>query len=219
MVYIPGGTFTMGATDGRPDELPLTRVTLSPYWIDLTEVTVADYQACVAKGDCNATGLDCNTARANWSKKGRETHPVNCVDWNQARAYCTAQGKRLPTEAEWEFAARGPESDAYPWGNSDPDTNQANWNSNGTVPVGTYPAGQSVFGVLDLAGNVSEWVEDAYAPYRGGHVRDPRQPSGTMRVVRGGSFGDYWVKSTRSATRGPFPAETRDGHVGFRCAG
>ena len=189
MVHVAGGTFLMGSPTGRGSyhEYPQHQVTLTGYCIDKTEVTVAAYMQCVASGKCTAAqepsaeGFDslCNGTRAD-----RQNHPVNCVDWNQAAAYCAWAKKRLPSEAEWEYAARGSEGRTYPWGNEAPSAKRLNacgsecralgkrqgkdWaviyeDSDGweaTAPVGSFQRGASPFGVLDMAGNVWEWTAD-----------------------------------------------------------
>lgn len=177
---VPSGTFTMGSAAGvgDPDEHPAHTLTLPGFCMQKTEVTVTDYQACVASGACTPSDTlpECNAAIP-----GRGRHPINCVDWNQATAYCAHLGARLPTEPEWEYAARGPDGRTYPWGNSPPtrhllDACDADCvayamrvhhevkhamfpGSDGyetTAPVGSYPFGASPYGLLDMAGNVYE---------------------------------------------------------------
>jgi formylglycine-generating enzyme required for sulfatase activity len=256
MVRIPGGTFRMGSEDGESDEKPVTTVTLSPYLMDRTDVTVAAYTACVRAGKCRADDVTTvNWAglsegdRQKWSqacnygKAGDENHPMNCVDWNEAKAYCEAQGSRLPTEAEWEFAARGTDGRKYPWGDELPNPRLANacgvecrewgkrvmgatWNvvyeaDDGwptTSPVGSFPAGASPFGLLDMAGNVWQWVEDAKAAYPGGSITNPRQESGQQRVDRGGSWYSHDAAWLRGALRDDYGATFRESNLGFRCA-
>jgi formylglycine-generating enzyme required for sulfatase activity len=216
MVRIPAGMFQMGSNDGSYDEKPVHSVTLTSFEMDVTEVTVAEYQACVqAKkaGDaqgCEAadTGVNCNSG-----KPGREQHPVNCVDWNQATGYCKWAGKRLPTEEEWEYAARGMDGRVYPWGNEQP-TNQLCWDrSDGTCPVGSYPKGASPFGVLDMAGNVWEWTETEYCD---SYVVSKKCTN--ARVVRGGSWSYYLPSYVRAPHRVSVDATVRSSILGFRCA-
>jgi formylglycine-generating enzyme required for sulfatase activity len=216
MIAIPGGTFTMGSEDGDGNEKPLTRVTLSPYFMDRTEVSVAAYTACVDAGKCSAPDTDesCNRGVA-----GQENYPINCVDWTQAKTYCEAQGGRLPTEAEWEFAARGTDGRKYPWGNSEPDRSKALFYSTaGTAPVESYGTGASPYGLLNMAGNVWEWVEDAYAPYPGGSVSNYKQESGQHRVIRGGGWFSSSASDLRAANRDRVAPSNQNGLIGFRCA-
>ena len=161
MVYVPEGSFLMGSADGDLDaydsEFPQHQVTLDAFWLDQTEVTNGQYERCVADGEC----------RANYdygSDFTGENQPVVGVSWDDAADYCAWAGGQLPTEAQWEYAARGPESLTYPWGDSAPDLTLLNydWNVGRTTDVGSYPAGASWVGVLDMAGNVYEWVADWY---------------------------------------------------------
>ncbi|MBX2811029.1 MAG: formylglycine-generating enzyme family protein [Myxococcales bacterium] len=142
------------------DEESSPRVQLSPFHMDTTEVTVAAYTQCVHDGNCEATNTedDCN-----YSKAGKQEHPINCVTWYQSKKDCEAQGKRLPTEAEWEHAARAQDEDIYPWGKTKPTDRLARFNLDsdaGTEKVKSYPAGAN--GLYDMAGNMWEWVEDCY---------------------------------------------------------
>jgi sulfatase modifying factor 1 len=177
MASLAGGRFTMGE---RGDA-----VTVQPFCLDVTEVTVASYAACVLAGGCSAhgtwtsysstTGIPWSSEGCNYCVTGRGNHPMNCVDWNQAGDYCKAQGKRLPTEEEWEWAARGgTEGRTYPWGKAAPaSASQLCW-GDGTCPVGSFPKGDAPGGIHDLAGNVSEWTfqyAQAYSIARGGGWR------------------------------------------------
>jgi formylglycine-generating enzyme required for sulfatase activity len=210
MVRLPGGTFLMGSKDGRSDEKPVHSVTVAAFEMDRTEVTVAAYQACVRAGRCSPadTGGGCN---AGVAAKGN--HPINCVDFDQAEAFCRWAGKRLPTEEEWEYAAQGTDGRKYPWGNAEPDA-QLCWrltSGAGTCPVGTYPAGNSPFGLSDMLGNVWEWTASNYSDtYEADRDR-------AHRVLRGGSWGDdsYVLRAT-SRFRGT--PSYRFIHFGLRCA-
>ncbi|MFT3767182.1 MAG: SUMF1/EgtB/PvdO family nonheme iron enzyme [Minicystis sp.] len=217
-VRVPGGTFKMGSEDGDPDEKPVTEVTVAPFDLDKTEVTVAAYAKCVAAGKCTApdTGMLCN-----WKKPGREAHPINCIDWEQAAAYCKFASKRLPTEAEWEFAARGADGRKYPW-KEGPLAAQVCWNGDGndqgrgnrqgTCPVASYPAGASPFGALDMLGNVWEWTASPYCPY-------PRQDcESDKRVIRGGAWNNLDPAYVRAPDRAKEPVRSRPDNVGVRCA-
>ena len=205
MAALHGGKFKMG---DRGDS-----VTVAPFELDVTEVTVDAYAACVRAGACSSDGLVCD-ALSNWGVSGRGTHPMNCVDWNQATAYCGAQGKRLPTEQEWEWAARGQEkATIYPWGNDEPG-GQLCWGGEGgnpkigdhtsTCPVGSYPRGDAPGGIHDLAGNVWEWTSSAY--------------DGTSRVDRGGSWSWALAEFFHAAARVADKPADRSADLGFRCA-
>jgi len=229
MVKIPAGDFWMGCNtkqdqDCQADEKPGHRVTLGEFWIDRTEVTVAQYAACFNAGSCRKPQ---NWKDCNWGKRGRGRAPVNCVDWQQAWDYCKWSGKRLPTEAEWEKAARGTDGRKYPWGNRGLGCKYAVMDKGGkgcgmqsTWPVCSKPTGNSPYGLCDMLGNVGEWVSDwyqkdyyAYAP-----VKDPTGPStGKERVVRGGSWYLAPVLLAASRRQAVYP----DGGAvdeGFRCA-
>lgn len=222
MAPIPAGSFAMGSTTppAQADEAPITQVTLAAYCMDRTEVTVDAYATCVAAGRCSAprAGGSCN-----WNA-GRGNHPVNCVDWSQAVSYCRYVGGRLPTEAEWEYAARGSSGRTYPWGESAPSNQLCSriaGDRDTTCVVGSFPAGRSPFGLDDMAANVWEWTSDRYGPYAGGRVTNPTgSTTGTSHVRRGGGWDTYganasgWVRTTFRASGG---AEVR-ANVGFRCA-
>jgi formylglycine-generating enzyme required for sulfatase activity len=217
MIQVPAGTFTMGGGE-EEDERPRHRVFVSAFSIDRDEVTRAAYQKCVAAGVC-----------ARPEGGGDDDLPVTGVSFLDAASYCAWVGKRLPTEAEWEKAARGSDGRIYPWGD-EPSCEQANFgnfqgegrcpkNPGRPVKVGSYP-GASPFGVRDLAGNVWEWVADWYdaSYYRHSPSRDPRGPkSGERRVVRGGACCSMFGLP-RAANRLAFPESYRDIDIGFRCA-
>jgi len=217
MILIPGGTFMMGDTqgDGNSDEKPTSRVSLDPFWLDRTEVTSAQFARFVRAGGYRPQG--------EWQREagGKDQHPVVFVTWHDAVAYCRWAGKRLPTEAEWEYAARGADGRKYPWGNAW-DESRARFSekrgSETTAPVGSYPTGASPFGVLDLAGNVWEWTSSLYKPYPyvTGDARGDLAPTGS-RVVRGGSWGDD-PGDLRSTYRAWLDPASRFNVLGFRCA-
>jgi formylglycine-generating enzyme required for sulfatase activity len=220
MVRVPGATLLMGSPpgEGYDDERPQHEEVIPSFCIDRTEVTMAAYLACVARGACSEPG---SGQRCNLGAAGRDEHPVNCVDWGQAKAYCAAVGRRLPTEREWELAARGPEGRTYPWGEATPGP-QLCWNGEGndagkglrasTCPVGSHPAGSSPLGIADLAGNVWEWVEDLYCPY------PARDCTSTARVNRGGAWNYGYPTDLRAANRHRYAPSDRSPSVGFRCA-
>ena len=222
-VTIDGGHFMMGSDKGDSDERPVRRVRVPTFQMARTEVTVAQYGACVKAGKCTEpdTGRYCN-----WGKPGRGEHPVNCVDWDQARAYAAWIGGRLPTEAEWEYAARsGGQAIAYPWGNEDATCERAIMDDGGdgcgkdrTWPVCSKSAGNTKQGLCDMAGNVWEWVED----WKGGYDEAPidgsaRTNGGGGRVIRGGGWSGT-ASGLRAAGRDSDDPAYRYGSVGFRPA-
>jgi formylglycine-generating enzyme required for sulfatase activity len=213
MVHIPGGTFDMGSNEGGDDEKPVHAVRLAPFSIDRTEVTVAAYAVCVGAGRCTTADHGRKDA-CNAGKSDRRDHPINCVDWSQAAAYCAYAGKRLPTEEEWEYVARGPEGRIYPWGDAEP-SSQLCWSRDagqGTCAVGSHPSGASPFGVLDMAGDALEWTKSPYCSYSGGDCAE------SFRVVRGGSWGVLAAMAVRGGVRGKLAPSYRSHYLGFRCA-
>ena len=217
MVAIPGGTFMMGSSSGEDAEKPVHRVELDGFCMDVTEVTVEAYAQCVSAGSCTKpdTGEGCN-----WGQSGKGNHPINCVDWYQAEAYCTWVGKRLPTEQEWEYGARGGSRQLeYPWGSEAPGS-RACWNrSDGTCPVGSYPSGDSPFGLHDMAGNVWEWVQDWYGPYPTSVSKNyAGHSSGLFRVIRGGGWGNNDPSLLRGSRRYLLTPDDRGYALGIRCA-
>lgn len=220
MRQIPGGTFVMGSSL-QPDERPTHTVRLSQYCMDSTEVTVAEYARCPSS-ICSApvTGIE-----FTWGVSGRENRPVNGVDFAQARAYCRWRGSDLPTEAQWEFAARGTDERTYPWGNT-PAGAQPCWSlaaSQGGCAVATHTLGDSFFGLSDMAGNVGEWVLDWYGPYPSEAtpplLNPSGPPSGINAIARGGAFDVTSESLIRTTFRAPFyqPAY-QTFYIGFRCA-
>lgn len=230
MACIPGGPFTRGRSGGPKDERPPDAVELDPFWMDLTEVTVAEYRACREAGACDKAG-------PNYAGFSEPAMPITGVSWFQAARFCAFKGKRLPTEAEWEKAARGADGRLYPWGDERATCARAiikegepNGCGRGKIwPVASRPA--NPYGLFDMAGNVHEWVADWYAPSYAAcgaecRGRNPRGPCGgalecpgvAQRVVRGGSW--YWDASWATATRrrAHFPQNRPFHHFGFRCA-
>lgn len=234
MLPVSAGTFTMGSPVGvgDADERPEHAVTLAAYCIDRTEVTAAAYGACVSAGVCAAPGTTDGDATG---VVGREAHPINYVSWIDAVAYCTWRGARLPTEAEWERAART-DGAQYPWGAAPPSVMLLNACGTEcfagtellysdpytrTAPVGTFPMGASSTGMLDAAGNLREWVSDWYGSgyYAVSPPTNPPGPTtGTLRVIRGSSWFQSTLVSLRTAERTWNTEAYRSGGVGFRCA-
>jgi formylglycine-generating enzyme required for sulfatase activity len=256
MIPIPGGSFFMGSDEGLAFEKPAHQVSLQPYCIDKYEVTVDRYRACSEAGRCKRAG-----SSNEWDKitdkerkafdplcnvrdpDGHGKHPINCVDWDMAEKFCHEQGGRLPSEAEWEFAARGPDGRKYPWGDDDPAAGHLNacgkecvaWGAkNGideksmydaddgfpnTAPVGSFPKGASRYGVEDVVGNVWEWVGDWYGDYGKDEQADPKGPaSGDERVIRGGSWNGSYASWVRPTFRYKDAPTKRSYGIGFRCA-
>lgn len=253
MTYVGGGTFQMGSEPG-PEvpmiELPRHPVAVRPFCIDRTEVTVAAYAACEACEEPEKTvnikeishrAFEFWNQFCNATREGRENHPINCVSWEQAQAYCVARGARLPTEQEWERAARGQDDRVYPWGDAAPSANVANacgrecgdrltalrkavgvsaWPSLhgdddgavSTAPVGSFSTGASPEGVLDMAGNVWEWTASAYCRYDEGSCGE------TSRVLRGGGWDSTDPEALRVTKRQPGERTARGWSIGFRCA-
>ena len=215
MAFIPAGTFLMGDADlSSAGAQPAHMVTLLAYCMGLKEVTVAAYRDCTAPG-CTPPSTG---SSYNWGVGDRDNHPINGVDWNQSRAYCQWRGGDLPTEAQWEYAARGADGRIYPWGNDAP-ASQLCWSRSSTCAVQSYPSGNSPFGLFDMAGNVWEWTRDFYASYTSAAAIDPTGPtSGTNRVFRGGSWYFTSATSVRAAVRFDSSPSVRNYYFGFRCA-
>jgi len=245
MVEIPGGTFAMGSDgrDANENEKPVHSVTVKSFRLDRTEVTVQAYSECVRAGACSEPDAFRNERAnfhifCNWKNpQNRLLHPINCVDFQQAKTFCAWANKRLPTEEEWEYAARaGSEGRTYPWGSDKLDHTRLNacgkecpanlvakgfprweplyevddgWPE--TAPVGSFPAGASKHGVLDLLGNVWEWTASEYAFFDGSHAEK-------KRIMRGGSWGGGDARTERSSNRFRLVPTSRAQFLGFRCA-
>lgn len=258
MLFVPSGQFSMGSTREMAkyaerlceqtcgtlavaacqpaafrDEQPAHEVELHGYWIDRTEVTNAQYRSCVGAGECKPPALSSSYSHPTYyGDRGYDTYPVMNVVWDMADRYCTWVGARLPTEAEWEYAARGPEARIFAWGN-DFDKTRLNYCDSScpliadaayadgypdAAPVGSFPSGVSWIGALDMTGNAREWVSDWLGKYPAASVTDPRGPaSGDLKITRGGSWYDT-PDDVRSANRGGESLEYYRDNLGFRCA-
>lgn len=235
LLLVPAGEFIMGSESEQsfPDEVPIHKVYLDAFYIDLTEVTNKQWQACVDAGACKPPiRVDCCLEKSvgarpfYYGNPEFDDYPVVFISWYDALDYCTWRGARLLTEAEWEKASRGTDERTYPWGNQEPTPDLLNFRSNdfeakNTSPVGSYPLGASPYGVLDLAGNVYEWVYDVYTPdyYRYSPYRNPKGPEeGAYRVTRGGSFHNTADRNRSSNRNNAFiPASSVHFDGGARC--
>ena len=232
MVRIPSGCFTMGS-DGRlanSDERPSHKVCLSTFWMDRTEVTVAQYEKCVRAHRCVPPGSYVQRRTCNWKAPNRRNHPVNCVSWVNAKNYCRWASKRLPTEAEWEYAARGKDGRTFPWGNEVPtcaravikDLGRIGCGLRTTWPVAHKPLDRSRFGVMDLLGNLSEWTKDCYFSHSNKWCASCRNPIARCwtwrgyRTARGGSAWDT-ARNARLSHRWAARQGLRNESLGFRC--
>lgn len=230
-LYIPAGKFQMGtSTDGDfigEDEFPLHEVFLSSFWMDKTEVTNAQYQQCIQAGACRPPyELASETRQSYFDNPDFAEYPVIQVDWEQANAYCQWAGRRLPTEAEWEKAARGETERTFPWAGTGKGPLFANfdvdddWPNADTWQVGKTLAGASPYKIMDLAGNVYEWVTDWYAAdyYQQSRAENPTGPEqGVARVIRGGAWSSDWI-FLRTASRLFYYPDGHSNDIGFRCA-
>jgi len=237
----------MGTTDTNLRfASPVHLVNVTAFEMDVTEVTVAEYQACVDANRCrrvdasNVTGdPPCNGALPD-----HQNYPVNCVDVDDAAAYCTWVGKRVPSEEEWEYTAQRPNHRSYPWGDREPNADLLNacglecdasgglgWNDGyaATAPVGSFPDGKSIDGLVDMAGNVWEWTSSRWCDYpattcNACSASDPScsNPCSSCDspsfVARGGGFTAPWFSEYRNVERGLFNASRRSTGIGFRCA-
>jgi formylglycine-generating enzyme required for sulfatase activity len=237
MRFIPAGPYWTGCDKGkdpfcREQDEAFRQVELGDYQIDTFEVTVRNYAACVEAGACDATRMggfvgwkNDEWMYCNWGKAGKDEHPINCVSWEQADTYCSWAGKRLPSAAEWEKAARGTDKRAYPWGdemisceyavtNETAKATDKGCGENTTQPVGSKPKGVSPYGVHDIVGNVWEWTADRYVPPPG--AKDVRD---NERVGKGGCWGSGNPWNSRISWSHHYPADYRSNiRLGFRCA-
>ncbi len=225
MLLIPAGEFLMGSPkgEGLSDERPQHQVRIGAFYMDAHEVTVVQYEKFL-----DATGHILPEFWPYDETRDYADRPVVGVDWGGAKAYCEWTGKRLPTEAEWEYAARGNDGRRYPWGEAKPTAEKANvgrsWSykfyKDRLEPVGSHAGAASPFGIHDMAGNVWEWVADwydakYYAQSPGENPPGPRD--GTKRVLRGGSW-NFAGKYSRTASRLRYEPRHRAADIGFRCA-
>ena len=255
-MLVPAGEFTMGSTQAEVDvavaqceaivgvgncqdinlesEMPQHKVDVAEFWIDETEVTNKMYAQCVAEGGCTPpSDTTSYTHDSYYGNPQFDAYPVIYADWYQATAYCEWAGRRLPTEAEWEKAARGTDGRVYPWGDAFDGTKlnfcdkncPADWADKtaddgyaDVAPVGSYPAGASPYGALDMAGNVWEWTKSKYVayPYKDGDGRNDENGTDD-RVLRGGSWYDDGFL-VRAANRSFVNPDVGNGDIGFRCS-
>jgi eukaryotic-like serine/threonine-protein kinase len=260
MVLIPAGQFFMGSElkDAPANQKPSHNVSLGAFCIDLYEVTAKQYRECSDVGKCrratpevdwpSITAADKKTysALCTIADPQKAEHPINCLNWDMASTYCKSNDKRLPTEAEWEYATRGPDGRVYPWGDDPPTAQHLNgcgteclaWARQNkvapqfpgalyeaddgfptTAPVGQFPAGRSRFGPYDVVGNVWEWVADWQADYREGDQKDPTGPaSGEKRVIRGGAWNGSFPEWLHPSFRYAQDPKAQSHGVGFRCS-
>ncbi len=264
-VLVPGGKFYMGSDSEDPilsKARPAHQVEIDAVCMDVHEITVAEYKTCVGAGSCKPAFRETwwpqgTTDEETWKKDKtvhmpmcndgqpeRQNHPINCVTWEQAVAYCTHAGGRLPSEAEWEYAARGSDGRVYPWGDEAPDPERSNscdqrckaWRDEnglpdygmmfeaddgyaGTAPVGSYPKGRTQSGLEDMVGNVFEWTSDRVYDYGKDFQKNPQGPAeGTARVIRGGAFNSFKPTFADPAFRYSMDETAHTHGIGFRCA-
>jgi len=223
MVAVAGGSYRIGCRHDDvgcyPDEKPEHVVELLRFAVMVREVTAAEYDECVAAGKCGKAGKG---KACNWQRSDRDEHPINCVGWADAGAYCRFRGYRLPTELEWEAAARGAGHPTYPWGDEAAScahtvmagAKKAGCDTGTTLVVGSRPMDKSWAGLMDMGGGVREWTGSRYAPYPGSDEAGDL----TMRVSRGGSFMMVGAQFMTSHTRSADAPKTRRPDLGFRCA-
>lgn len=262
MALVTGGKFFMGTDADDPvlaSARPAHPAEVESFCIDLREVTLRQYRECSTKGECKRAFRESewprgSTDEASWraqtsahselcneTRDDREEHPVNCVDWKQAQAFCEWRGATLPSEAQWEFAARGSDGRIYSWGDAKPSPAHMNgsgpeyiaWRASkglpahaalydtddgfvGTAPVGSTPEGRTQDGLLDMAGNVFEWTADEFRPYAADDDAAPVEKG--RRVIRGGAFNSFQPQFADPALRFPQAEQAHTHGIGFRCA-
>ncbi len=242
--------------DAPANERPSHNVTLDTFCMDLHEVTAGKYKACADEGKCRRAPAVVEWPKISEADKktysqlctfddpSKKDHPINCVTWQMANDFCSVQGKRLPTEAEWEYATRGPDGRVYPWGDEEPTAEHLNacgkecaaWGKEHqaeleplypaddgfatTAPVGQFPKGRSRFGPYDVVGNVWEWTSTWYGDYSVEKTQNPRGPeSGERRVIRGGAWNGSFASWLRPSFRYGQVPDARSHGIGFRCVG
>ncbi|MDR3574115.1 MAG: SUMF1/EgtB/PvdO family nonheme iron enzyme [Anaerolineaceae bacterium] len=224
IVYIPPGQFLMGTSSNsqvvKAEEQPQRSIFMDGYWIDKVPVTNGMYHKCLNAGKCNGLVTSTNYYEI-FTNPNFTNHPVVYVNWNDAMKYCAWVGGSLPTEAQWEKAARGTDGRIYPWGNNPPTSKLANYNGYAgmTTIVGSYPDGASPYGLLDMAGNVREWIKDWYSDYylHDATASDPAgPPKGINHTLKGGGWRDPPIY-LRSASRLQHIANSPGEDRGFRC--
>jgi formylglycine-generating enzyme required for sulfatase activity len=257
MLLVAGGKFFMGSQEPQAvaNERPVAHVTIDDFCIDRTEVTASAYRDCSNQGECRRAtpavdwpGITDSDRLAyvdacNSTREDRAEHPVNCVDWAMAQGYCRFAGKRLPTEAQWEYAARGPDGRLYPWGDALPTPVSVNacggecasWAKEqqltlqalpnyddrhpATAPVKSFPRGRSPYGAYNLTGNVWEWTATWFAPYTAEPTSNPvGPPQGERKVIRGGGWNSGDASWLRPSFRFQQVPTARHPAIGFRCA-
>ncbi len=212
MALIPAGETWIGANPHiySAEEGPRFKTRIAAFCLDRTEVTMAAWKACVDSGHCELPGKSAATCNGRYSN--RDQHPVNCVNYKQAEAYCASREARLPTEFEWEYAAHGGEKSLkYPWGDAPPDGHTC-WKQPGTCPVASYAAG--AFGLFDMSGNVWEWTSSDFGPY----PFPPLRGTSSLKVYRGGSWSRRFEKWMHLGLRNRFSPGQSGSHLGLRCA-
>ncbi len=229
-VFLPGAYFTMGTDSGDEDEGPAHIVNVGSFEIMRFEVTVAQYDKCILEGACPGHDYHCSVYD-NYAWKYKQSEPMNCVDLQNAIDFCEWIGGRLPSEAEWEYAASSGGTDRpYPWGDETPTSEHAVWHENpyynsevpGTSPVCSHPDGQTTWGLFDMAGNVAEWVADSYhssytgAPDDGSAWVEEEEGHAGEHVRRGGGHRSYTTE-IRVTARESDLADLHKDYAGFRC--
>jgi formylglycine-generating enzyme required for sulfatase activity len=217
MVYVPSGEFEMGYPGGGDTKrMPIHTVVLDGFWMDKYEVSFDQYNQCVVEGKCQPSQY------ADFAPFNEKNRPVIGVSWFDADTYCNWVGGQLPSEAQWEYAARGPENLKYPWGEQDPDCNLANFGgwegcTGLTAPIGSFPDGASWIGALDLAGNVYEWTVNWDYSYSAEKQINPIGPAeGVRKIMRGGCWTDFGTHLLAAQRIRFVPTDYAD-TVGFRC--